>query len=209
MNEIVVVGGGGHAKVLIGVLKKSGFNVIGYLDLEDRGTIMGIRYYGTDKALTEIRIRHPHCTAAIGVGNVDISVQRREIRDQLVSHGYSLPAIVSPDAIVNESTTLGEGTVVFDGVVVNPGARIGQCVILNTNSTVEHDCILGDFVHIAPGAILSGEVVIGDGSMIGAGASVIQGRKVGKDCMIGAGSTVLSDCLVSGTYIGSPARKAK
>jgi acetyltransferase-like isoleucine patch superfamily enzyme len=91
--------------------------------------------------------------------------------------------------------------------VVNPGATTGAACIINTHATLEHDCRLGDNVHLAPGATVSGGVVIGSHSFVGAGAVVIQGVRIADGCLIGAGTVVTADIVVPGTYAGVPARR--
>ncbi|MGO9377194.1 MAG: acetyltransferase [Dissulfurispiraceae bacterium] len=207
MDKIVVIGGGGHAKVLISVLKKTGYAIAGYTDRQDRGIILGVPYLGNDGILPELIRIHGHCQAIVGVGKIDVSGLRLSLQHEIAALGFGFPVIVSTDAIVNEAVALGEGTVVFDGVVVNSGSEIGRACILNTNSTVEHDCHLGDNVHIAPGVTLSGGVTIGANCMIGTGANVIQSVNICADCRIGAGSTVVNDITIPGTYVGNAAKK--
>jgi sugar O-acyltransferase (sialic acid O-acetyltransferase NeuD family) len=209
MARIVVIGGGGHAKVVISVLKKSGYDIFGYTDPEDKGDILGIQYLGNDDILSGLRGSHPECVAAIGLGKIDASGLRLTLLDKIASLGFEFPVMVSPCAVVNEEVLIGEGTVVFDGVVVNSGSEIGRACILNTNSTVEHDCRLGDNVHIAPGVTLSGGVTIGHNTMIGTGATIIHSVSICEGCLVGAGSTVVKDISVPGTYVGSPAKRIR
>lgn len=209
MDRMVVIGGGGHAKVLICVLKKSGYDIAGYTDRQDKGLILGAPYLGDDGILAEMIRKDAGCRAVIGIGKIDTSDLRFRLQNELLALGYGFPPVVSPHAVVNEEVRLGAGTAVLDGVVVNSGSHIGRACIINTNSTVEHDCRIGDNVHIAPGATLSGGVVIGANSMIGTGTTVIQGVAIGADCLVGAGSTVVKDITTPGIYAGSPARKIR
>ena len=209
MDKIVVIGGGGHAKVLISVLKKSGYEVTGYTDRQDRGSILGILHLGDDSILPELINKHSRCKAIVGVGKIDTSSVRILIQKDISMLGFDFPVIISPSAVVNESVVLGDGTVVFDGVVLNSGTEMGQACIINTSSTVEHDCRIGDNVHIAPGVTLSGGVTIGYNCMIGTGANVIQYVNICDSCMIGAGSTVVKDITIAGTYVGNPAKRIR
>ena len=93
------------------------------------------------------------------------------------------------------------------GAVINPGVGIGKGCIINTCSSVDHDCDVGDYVHIAVGSHLCGTVSVGDGTWIGAGATVINNVFICSDCMIGAGAVVVNDIQESGTYVGVPARR--
>ena len=97
----------------------------------------------------------------------------------------------------------------MDGVVINSGTSVGKGVILNTHCSIEHDCEIGSFTHIAPGAILSGDVVVAKEVLVGAGAVVCQNKLIGDDCVIGAGAVVITDCTDSSTYAGVPAKRIK
>src|SRR5262249_21689161 len=157
--DIVMVGGGGHAKVILGVLRKLGTHaIVGYTDGSDPGPVLGVPHLGSDDALPGLIGRRRACAAALGGRTTGISDRRGRTAARLEALGFELPAIVSGDAIVGEDVTIGPGTFVAEGVVVNPGAAVGRFCILNTHCTVEHDCRLGDFVHIAPAAVLSGGV---------------------------------------------------
>jgi len=207
--EVVVVGGGGHAKVLIAVLKKLGWRVVGFTDVRRRDPILGAAYLGDDDVLPDVLAAHPSCAALLGVGKVDDSVVRDRLGVDLRALGFAAPVVVSPCASVNEEVELGGGTAVFDGAVVNSGTVAGRICIVNTNSTVEHDCRLGDNVHVAPGATLSGAVRIGSHSMIGAGATIIQDVTVCSGCVVGAGAVVVADIESPGVYAGNPARRIR
>ena len=207
MREIIVIGGGGHAKVVMSVLKKCRYHVVGYADMWGRGAVLGVAYLGDDGVLAELAKTHEHCGAIVGVGKIDASSFRIRLQERISALGFAFPVVVSPRAVVNEEVDLGAGTVVFDGAVVNSGTVTGSCCILNTNCTVEHDCRLGENVHIAPAAALSGGVTIGANSMIGTGTVVMQNIVVCAGCLIGAGSAVVRDIEVPGTYAGCPARR--
>lgn len=207
MTRIIIVGGGGHAKVLASIIEKStDYEILGYIDNRNRGRLLGVSYLGNDSNLKRIIKKISGCAAVIGVGSIGINYRREEIFEQLKKLGFKLPAIVSEDAVVNRDVKLGEGAVVFDGAIINAGTRIGKGVIINTNSTVEHDCKIGNFSHIAPGATLSGGVQIGSHCLIGAGTSVIQYVKIANNSIIGVGAAVVKNCLKQGTYFGVPAK---
>jgi sugar O-acyltransferase (sialic acid O-acetyltransferase NeuD family) len=210
MDEIVVIGGGGHAKVVISILRKLKQNsILGYTDIEDRGAVLGVPYLGSDDKFAERAGGVEKIYGVLGVGQVGLGKARSELWTRLHSVFSSFPRIISPDAIVNEQVSVGEGAVVMDGAVINAGAIIGRGVIVNTNSTVEHDVKIEDWVHIAPGATLSGDVTVGRFSMVGAGAAVIEGIKITAGCLVGAGATVIQDLTEPGVYVGCPARRIK
>ena len=131
---------------------------------------------------------------------------RAAIFEKTERMGFEFPAIVSPQAVLNEDVTLGAGTIVMDGVVIGTGTRVGKAVIANTHCSIDHDCNIEDFVHVAPGATICGGVIIGRCSLVGAGATVIQGIAIGADCVLGAGSVVVNNCTASGVYMGVPAQ---
>lgn len=207
MAEIIVIGGGGHAKVVVSILKKTLFSILGYTDRQNRGELLQIPYLGDDGILQSYISRYPGCQAVIAVGKVNTSAIRLRLQREISRMGFAFPAVVSPTAVRNEAVEIGAGTCVFDRVVINSGSTIGLAGILNTGSVVDHDCRIGDNVHIAPGATLSGGVSIGSNCMIGAGATVIQNVSICGDCLIGAGSTVIRDISSPGTYVGTPAKK--
>lgn len=209
-NKVIVIGGGGHAKVIINMLKRiNTFNILGYIDTHDTGDVTGIGYLGNHDVLKEIKQNHSDCSAVLGIGNINIadSEKRAKIKEDLKSLGYDLPTLIAPTAIVNSDVKIGKGTVIVDGAIINPGTRIGECAIINTSSSIDHDCVIGDCAHIAPGAILSGGVEVGDNSIIGAGAIIIQYKKISENCIVGAGATVVKDCTTPGVYVGTPAKR--
>ncbi|MHC5060129.1 MAG: acetyltransferase [Planctomycetota bacterium] len=212
MSDIIVVGGGGHARVVISILKKlNDYNIIGYTDVKDRGELSGVSFLGCDDVLKEIKKKFPECAAVIGMGMVsaDDALKRVEIFQLLKSHCFKMPAVISPDAIVNEDVEIGSGTVIIDGVVINSGTTIGNGAILNTRCSVDHDCEVRDFTHIGPGATLCGSVRVGEGVLVGAGSVVCQNKSIGDNCIIGAGAVVVEDCIDSGTYVGVPVSQVK
>jgi sugar O-acyltransferase (sialic acid O-acetyltransferase NeuD family) len=209
-NAIVVIGGGGHAKVVIAILRKlKSHHIRGYTDLKNNGAVLGVPYLGSDRELLALAVGRKKLSAVLALGQVGLGRPRYELWTRLQSSSLSFPLIVSPDAIVNEGVSGGEGAVVMDGAVINSGASIGRGAIVNTNSTIEHDVVLADWVHVAPGATISGHATVGDFSMIGAGATVIEGIKITSGCMVGAGATVVRDLTEPGVYVGSPARRIK
>ncbi len=209
MEKIVVIGGGGHAKVVISILKKNrDHDVIGYVDPVNNGQILGVPYIGDDSVLSNLA-KQEVTQAVIGIGHAADPSLRMSLADKTLEMGFSFPAIISPDAIVNEDIELGKGTVVMDGAVINASLRTGSFVIINTGSLVDHDCQIGNYSHVGPGAVLCGGVNIGDGVLIGAGAIVCPGKIITDNCVIGAGTVVTGDCKQKGTYVGVPMRKIK
>lgn len=210
MEKILVVGGGGHAKVIVSLLKKiNRYCIAGYVDKADHGDILGVVFLGQDDVLDELYENQNIKKAVLGVGSVGDNSIRIRLQKKVSSIGFAFPDIISPAAIINEGTSVGNGTVIMDGVVINSGAKIGDFAIVNTNASIDHDTEIGNFVHIAPGATVSGGVKIGNNSFIGAGATIIQYMNIADNCTIGAGALVIGHCSRPGKYIGSPARLMK
>jgi UDP-perosamine 4-acetyltransferase len=210
MDPIVVVGGGGHAKVVISILRKlKRYRILGYTDPKDNGAVAGVPYIGFDSELAALGVGSTKLNAVVAMGQIGLGEQRFRLWTRLPTPALCFPFIVSPGAVVNDGVLGGEGAVVMDGAVINPGATIGRGAIVNTNSTVEHDVVLEDWVHVAPGATISGGVTVGRFSMIGAGATVIEGINIAACCMVGAGATVVQDLVEAGVYVGTPARRIK
>ena len=206
MKKIVVISGGGHAKVVISILRKlKEYQIIGYTDIEDKGKIFDVSYLGNDKEFQKKNENIKY--AAIGIGQIQKYKFRKKIIKSYLINGFDFPVIISPDAIVNEQVEIGKGTVVMDGVVINTGTKIGEFCIINTKSSIDHECCIGDYIHIAPGVTISGGVEIGNDTFIGVGATIIQYKKIGKNIIIGAGSVVVSDINNSGIYMGNPVKK--
>lgn len=207
-EKLVIIGGGGHAKVLINSIKKAQFfDIVGYVDNQNFGDILGAKYLGDDNWLENNAKSIKY--AALGIGQVNITEMRFEIVNRIKEKGYKFPNIISPDAIINEEVIIGEGVQVFDGVVINSSTVIDSFSIINTNATIEHDCKVGKFCHIATGAVLSGGVEIEDFTMIGSNAVIVQYKKITSNTLIGSGGVVISDILEPGVYVGNPVRKVK
>ena len=135
--------------------------------------------------------------------------ETRMERIQNMLSDRNIPVLIHPSAVVADSVSIAEGTVIMAGAVVNPDAVIGKGCIINTCSSVDHDCCIGDFVHVSVGAHIAGTVNIGDRTWIGIGAAVSNNLNICADCMIGAGAVVVKNIEDKGTYIGVPARIVK
>lgn len=204
---IIVIGGGGHAKVLLNILRRlTIYRVLGFVTPDETGTLLDFSWLGNDEQLKEISARYRNVAGAIGIGKINANGRRLAVLQRARNAGLLMPPIVAPTATVAPDVILGDGTVVFDGAIIQPGCVVGIGSIINNGAIVDHDCTLGDDVHIAPGASISGGVTVGNGSMIGVGASCAHGKRIGAACMIGAGSAIVSDCIDPGTYQGVPAK---
>ena len=209
MDKIVIIGGGGHAKVVISILKKiNTYEIVGYTDVKNRGEILGVKYIGNDSILKKL-YRNGIKNAVLGLGFIKSNKKRKNVLKEISNIDFNYPAIISNNAIINEDVTTGMGTVITDGVVINSGTQLANFCIINTRSSIDHDCMIKNHTHIAPGVTLSGGVEIGDNVLIGTGANIIQYKKVVDNAIIGAGSTVVKDINESGLYGGIPTKLLK
>lgn len=210
LDEIIVIGGGGHARVVISILRKlERYCIKGYTDLQKCGELSGVPYLGNDNEIAHLGAESRRINAVLAVGQIGLGNTRHEIWSRLGALRMAFPAIVSPDSIVNDDVTIGDGVVVMDGAIINTGSKLGTGVIANTHCTIEHDVTLADWVHVAPGATISGGVTVGHFSMIGAGATVIEGTTIAPQTIVGAGATVVHDLIERGVYVGTPARRIR
>ena len=207
MEKIVIIGGGGHAKVIASLLKKHpDWNPIGYLDIIDNGYLLDLPYLGIDEVLPQLIENQKVFNAVIGIGQTKNAETRMRIAQSMKNSGIRFPPIISKSSLVDGDVTIGDGTVIMNGAIIQPGSRIGNHSIVNTGATIDHDCYIGDFVHIAPGVNLSGAVHVGNNVLVGIGACVIQRTHIADNVIIAAGSVVIRSILKTGTYAGIPAK---
>lgn len=196
-REVVLVGAGGHAKVVLAALLAAGHRVGAVLDDDPR------RWR---RALLDCTVEGPIEPGRLSGRPAVLAIGDNAARQRLASLPAEWLTVVHPAALVHDSVVLGPGSVVFAGAVVQPGARLGSHVIVNTGASIDHDCELGDFVHVAPGARLAGEVRVGVGALLGIGCCVVPGIVIGPWATIGAGAAVVSDVGEKERVAGVPAR---
>lgn len=208
-DPFVILGGGGHARVVLDVLRSLGRPVLGVL-MPDRpagADWHGLPVLGDDAWLEQPQARA--CQFASGVGMVPGRRSRRQaIFERLRALGLRMPALVHPAAVVSQAAEMAGAVQVMAGAVVQPGVRLGAAVLLNTGARVDHDCAIGEGAHVAPGAILCGDVQIGARAFIGAGAVVLPGVTVGEGAEVAAGAVVRRDVPPRCRYIPGQPLKA-
>jgi sugar O-acyltransferase (sialic acid O-acetyltransferase NeuD family) len=202
MSGILIIGAGGHGKVVADILLCSGIKVLGFLD-DDPATWQDTRLGLPVLGAIEDYQRFAPDGLTMGIGS---NAARRQIVIRLSGAESLWRNAIHPKAIVSPFARLGKGIVVAAGSVVNPDAVIGDNTILNTGATVDHDCVIGDYAHIAPGAHLSGGVRVGEGTLIGIGAAIAPGCSIGEWSVVGAGAVVVQDVPARVTAKGVPAR---
>lgn len=207
---VIIVGAGGHARVVTDALLARGTRVLGFTEANParhRTEVLGLPVLGDDSVLVRYKPDEVRLVNGIGgVGRRGDTSARRTAQRRFVESGWQFATVVHPDAIVSPHAHLGGGVHVLAGAIVQPGARIGDGCIVNTGAIAEHDVVLGAFTHLAPGAVVCGDVVIGTDSHIGAGAVVRQGLRLGASTVVGAGAVVVKDCEGLCLLIGVPAR---
>lgn len=194
-TSVILLGAGGHAKVVLDLLQALNREVLGVCDpgLFDQGIKQwrGLLVLGHDEAIEQ----YPpdRIELANGIGSLPGNSLRRHLHEKFTCRGYRFATLVHPSAILGFGVELGVGVQIMAGVIVQADTHLGDSVILNTGSRIDHDGRIGHHVHIAPGAVLSGETRIANDCHIGPGAVIIQGIKLGQGAVIGAGTTVLSE----------------
>lgn len=204
---VIIIGAGGHGKVLLDILLERGASVLGFLDNDfslQSQSIYGIPVLGTDEEIRHFNQREIQLVN--GIGSVGVATVRRRVFEKFKKQGYYFRQVIHPSAVISSRASLGEGVQVMAGAVINIGSRIGEDTIINTRASVDHDCMIGKHVHIAPGCTLSGGVAVGDETLVGTGSSIIQAISVGERCLVGAGSNVIRNLSCNCRGFGNPLR---
>ena len=199
-KSIAIVGAGGHGKVCAEIAGLMGYQKIVFLDDDPR---LAGKVYGSTEKLLELS---DDFDIFVAIGD---NATRKAFLEKIRAQKASVATLIHPDSTVSKSAVVGEGSFVMAGAVVNADAVIERGVIVNTCGSVDHDCHLKDYCHVAVGAHLSGTVTVGTETFIGAGSTVINNVTIGDHVIIGAGACVISSIDQSGTYVGVPARKIK
>ncbi|MCD6027068.1 MAG: putative UDP-perosamine 4-acetyltransferase [Solimicrobium sp.] len=202
-KPVIVLGAGGHAKVIIEILRAVGYRVSYCIASPGSpNECMGVPVLQGDEYLVKLRSSgHSLLFPAIGSNAV-----RERAAAHAVGLGYELINAISPHAIISPSISLGKGIAIMGGVVINAQSTIEDLSIINTGATIDHDCHIGFCAHVAPQCALAGNVIIGPGAFVGIGASIIPQRMIGNHSIVGAGSVVTLDIPSSATAVGIPAR---
>lgn len=206
----LILGGGGHAKVIVESFKSCGsIESLGILDI-DRSLwgkhVLGVPVLGGDDLLATL-ILQGTVNFIVGIGGVGDNTPRKILFDLGLKQGLIPINAVHSSAHCSPSAKLGRGSVMLPTSVVNSQALVGANVIINTGAIVEHDCVIADHAHVATGARLCSTVQVGEGAHIGAGATIRQGIKIGKHAIVGMGAVVVKDVEPNTTVVGIPARR--
>jgi sugar O-acyltransferase (sialic acid O-acetyltransferase NeuD family) len=203
VGGVLVLGAGGHAKVVADILLGQGIAVAGFLDDDPATwgqTRLGLPVLGS---VDSFGLHSPEGLVP-GIGS---NHARQALVARLGPAAYELwRNAIHPRATVAASARLGRGVVIAAGAVVNPDTEVEDHAIINTGAVVDHDCTIGEYAHVAPGARLAGGVRVGEGALVGIGASIVPQRSVGAWAVVGAGAAVVSDIPDGVTAVGVPAR---
>jgi len=211
MEKIILIGGGGHCKVIIDAITLGGrYRIVGITDprKDMKERVCGVPVIGPDSAL-ERYFKKGVRSCFLAIGTVRSEIARAKLYKRIAKFGFSFPNVIHPRACVSKFAYLGEGNYVGPGAIINADAVVGDHCIINTGALVDHDCVIGDYVHVATGVSMSAGVVVGEYAHIGTGSSIVQYVKIGGHVTIGAGSVVVCSTDKAGTYVGNPARRIK
>jgi sugar O-acyltransferase (sialic acid O-acetyltransferase NeuD family) len=196
--NVILQGGGEHARVVLDCLLDQGANVLGLFDPKYSGSLFDRPQLGEyNPAL------FPEAKAVVAIGDNAI---RKKVAG-FTAHDFA--NAIHPSSIRSSFIQLGVGNMILHRAIIQAQSTISNHVIVNTGAQIDHDCVIGDFVHLGPGVVLCGCVSVGTGAFIGAGALVIPGKKIGAWATVGAGSVVITDIPDGAMAVGNPARIIK
>jgi sugar O-acyltransferase (sialic acid O-acetyltransferase NeuD family) len=208
MQQLILIGGGGHCISCIDVLRANNcFEICGILDAPEKvgELIAGIRIIGTDSDIPEMANKYGNFL--ITLGQIKSCETRFRIFSEVKKYGGNLPVIISPEAYVSPDAFIDEGSIIMHHALVNADASIGKICIINSGALVEHEAIIGDFCHVSTHAVVNGQVVIGRKSFIGSNSVIANNLIIPDESIVSAGACLLKAPVGKGTFIGNPARK--
>lgn len=209
MKPLVIIGAGGHARVLLDIALICDYEILGFT-LPEKSEVrdcFGYPVIGTDDEVLKSSSKDFLLVNALGsIGSLE---RRYEVFRRFHQKGFCFATLIHPSATVAHGVNLGEGVQIMAGSVIQPGCSIGVDSIVNTGCLIDHDCRIGNHVHLAPGVTISGSVGVGDCTHVGTAASVIQGVNIGEWSLVGAGSLVLRDINDRQMVVGVPAKVTK
>lgn len=204
MKKLVMVGQGGHSKVIKDIiLAGNEYQICAILDDKYGEPIQKSKIIYAPISYAATLCKEQETFFIIAIGNNSV---RRKISEALENIGVQFAIVKHPTAVISPSAEIGRGSVIMPYCIVNADTIIGEHVIINSSSVIEHDNKINNYVHISPKAVLTGNVFVGEGTQIGAGATVIPNIKIGSWSMVGAGATVVSDIPSKVTVVGVPAK---
>lgn len=208
-KPVFIISAGGHARVLLESLRQnSDIEVAGFLEVDKK--LIGEHFFDFSVFDQDIILKkyHPKDIFLVnGLGSVNIPDLRAKQFTQLKYLGFNFYSVIHPTCYYSNDVVIGEGAQLLARSTVLTGSRIGDNTIINTAASIDHDCEIGNHVHIAPGVVLSGSVKIDDNCHVGIGAKIIQGVHIGKNSLVAAGAVVISNVPENSRVAGVPARE--
>jgi UDP-perosamine 4-acetyltransferase len=204
-RPLILIGAGGHARVLLSTLLLERRQILGFVDPHKMGAdVLGLTQLGGDEAV--LTYDPSEVLLVNGVGSAASISRRLKAYEYFRTEGYRFASVIHPGSIVAPEAKLADGVQIMAGAIVQTGCVIEEDAIINTGARVDHDCVIRMHAHVAPGAVLSGNVHVGHRAHVGAGAVAIQNLRIGDDSIVGAGAVVLADVPACSTVVGVPAR---
>lgn len=204
-KPVIVIGNGGHARVLVETLLNAKRKILGFTAPAKEHNLYSLDYIGQDHTI--LKFDSKVIELVNGIGSVSNTSLREKLFNKFKSQGYFFSSVIHPSAILSPSAALGEGVQILAGSVIQPFAKIDDNTIINTSSIIDHDCHIGKHCHISPSSTLSGGIHVGEGTHIGTATTIIQNIKVGRNVLIGAGSLVIRDIKDNKVAYGTPAKE--
>ena len=203
-KNVVIIGAGGHAKVIADIVLLCGDNLLGFLDNNEEKQNSVV--YKERKVIGKIsdaeKYKETYFIVAIGDNHIRGKIAKEH-------QGLNWYTAIHPNTTIADTVKIGDGTAIMAGVVINADSEIGNHCIVNTSSSIDHDNIIDDYVHISPGAHLAGKVFVGQYSWICTGATIINNINIRDNIIVGAGATVIKNINEQGTYVDTPAKRIK
>jgi len=207
-EKTVIVGNGGHAKVVIDILREmGGYEIIGITTDKEcsSDSFCGYPILGNDDILSGL-IKNGIKNAAIGIGGFRDNSLRKKIYKKIEIAGFRIVSAVHPSAVISRTVSMGQGNIIFPGVIINTDVRIGNNVIIATGSTIDHETVIKDNVLISAGVNVGASTVIEEGALLAIGSKVVSGINIGKDSLVAAGAVIVNDVRQNSRVFGIPAR---
>jgi UDP-N-acetylbacillosamine N-acetyltransferase len=206
-RKVIIWGASGHALVVADIIRlQRNFQLAGFLDtinpIQPGAAFDGLPVFGGIEQLDSLRAAGIH-NLIFGFGDCEARLRLSEL---VLSKGFKLASAIHPQAVVARGAQIQAGVVIAARAVINPGSIIGRNTIINTCASVDHECVIGEAVHISPGVRLAGRVTVGNGAWVGIGAVVIDHCSIGAGTLIGAGAVVVNDIPEGVLAYGVPAR---
>ena len=206
-DDLIIIGSGGHARVVIDTAEQSGFNILGIIDINYKNNdekIIGYNVIGNFTALSKFVPNKTSVIIALGDSKL-----RSKFFYICLEHGYNLPSIIHPTSIISKHVNIGKSVFINAGVIINSEVYIGDDCIINTGAIIDHECNIGKHCHIGPGVKVAGRVRIGEHTFVGIGSTIIDKITIGNNVMIGAGSVIIRDIESDSTVVGIPGKRIK